>query len=437
MESPIETKPVALSPAELRYALLMLLGERLAGVFVVAWLGVLYFLAMQGELSLNGLLGTLGRWWPAPLTLGGTQVAILWLAPWTAMRSAHYQSLLRPTRYRLDAATLTIMPADADPLVRPYRSLRGTSRVRHLLALRQADGRYLLIPKRACRNPGELEAIQALLPPVPAPIEPQAAPGRGLWSDLAANLWTGLGLALLRPGSVGRLRSGAGQVPLLALVALLVGVTGDWLAVSGPAEIDAYAFEQQATQVIALMLGALWIAWLLGSTARWLPVLVLLLSLEPFFALGSQLLDQASGALTRWGSAGQALDLLLFLWLLGVWLRALRALTPGRPSTGAWGVLVLFALTILPFWWLPEQSFWDVAARAQREPRVNVEDTYYAQPELLERALDDPAPERPGRVDLYFLGFAGYRIGHGDSGSCTSMVTPERNRVRTLCVHEL
>jgi len=41
------------------------------------------------------------------------------------------------------------------------------------------------------------------------------------------------------------------------------------------------------------------------------------------------------------------------------------------------------------------------------DPRVDTERTYYAQPALVEAKLAALAPERPGVVDLYFVGFAG------------------------------
>jgi hypothetical protein len=46
--------------------------------------------------------------------------------------------------------------------------------------------------------------------------------------------------------------------------------------------------------------------------------------------------------------------------------------------------------------------------RAEPRPRVDVEATYYRQPQLLERALAEVQPSRAGQPQLYFVGFAGY-----------------------------
>jgi Peptidase C13 family len=41
-------------------------------------------------------------------------------------------------------------------------------------------------------------------------------------------------------------------------------------------------------------------------------------------------------------------------------------------------------------------------------PRIDVEGTYYRQPQLLERALAELQPSRAGQPQLFFVGFAGY-----------------------------
>jgi hypothetical protein len=44
----------------------------------------------------------------------------------------------------------------------------------------------------------------------------------------------------------------------------------------------------------------------------------------------------------------------------------------------------------------------------EARPRIDIEATYYDQAQLLERALARLQPSRPGRPQLYFVGFAGY-----------------------------
>lgn len=46
--------------------------------------------------------------------------------------------------------------------------------------------------------------------------------------------------------------------------------------------------------------------------------------------------------------------------------------------------------------------------RDEQRPRIDIEATYYRQPQLLERALAQLRPSRPGQPELFFVGFAGY-----------------------------
>jgi len=45
---------------------------------------------------------------------------------------------------------------------------------------------------------------------------------------------------------------------------------------------------------------------------------------------------------------------------------------------------------------------------AEARPRIDIEETYYLQPQLLERALAELQPSGAGQPRLYFVGFAGY-----------------------------
>jgi len=46
--------------------------------------------------------------------------------------------------------------------------------------------------------------------------------------------------------------------------------------------------------------------------------------------------------------------------------------------------------------------------RQERRPRIDIEGTYYRQPQLLERALAELQPSRAGQPQLFFVAFAGY-----------------------------
>jgi hypothetical protein len=70
-------------------------------------------------------------------------------------------------------------------------------------------------------------------------------------------------------------------------------------------------------------------------------------------------------------------------------------------------------INFVPLFQLPQQPLWYENYSAQSnttndEPRINVEDTFYSQRNLIKEETERLLPERAGRTDLYFLGLAGY-----------------------------
>ncbi|MFN3842266.1 MAG: C13 family peptidase [Rehaibacterium terrae] len=76
---------------------------------------------------------------------------------------------------------------------------------------------------------------------------------------------------------------------------------------------------------------------------------------------------------------------------------------------GAWSLCAL--LWLLPTWLYPVAPFWytqwDQMQDEADHPQLDLQALLEAQDALLDRALADLSPQRPGRIDLYVLGFAG------------------------------
>lgn len=68
-----------------------------------------------------------------------------------------------------------------------------------------------------------------------------------------------------------------------------------------------------------------------------------------------------------------------------------------------YGLVVYATLTLLPHNGLLVEPWEPTTATLP-----DIEATYYAQPNLLGQSLYELSPQRPGKVDLYFVGFAGY-----------------------------
>lgn len=171
---------------------------------------------------------------------------------------------------------------------------------------------------------------------------------------------------------------------------------------------------------IALLLLSAWMAAaslarpaLLWSLAAPLGVAWLLLSL----AFGVATLWLAFGVedawpLYQWLRAGVAL-----YWLLLAW-RLLAGLARDSGRRRRLAATLLASVPLAAGWWLHAwPDYWTpdyeaLAARGADDATVDAaaidhEAVIYAQPSLLEQSLRSLAPQRPGMVDLYALGFAG------------------------------
>ena len=107
-----------------------------------------------------------------------------------------------------------------------------------------------------------------------------------------------------------------------------------------------------------------------------------------------------------------------WLWdgLYVVWLGAMMV-GVARLAGSSWlrmpfHAAVLVVIVAWPLWHLPSATLWEAREAAEDEAvdwyALSREETFYAQPEILERTLADLLPERPGVADLYFVGVAGY-----------------------------
>lgn len=234
-----------------------------------------------------------------------------------------------------------------------------------------------------------------------------AAPGRFLRS-LAANLGGGARLLLLVP----RPSFCASVSQLLALLALgwLCAALADYAdpARRGAPAAAGIAFELARGYVWLLALAAiaaterggryflrlavacaaadvwLWLAWIgLGAAA------------ERFMA-------------AAWLQGTAAFWWLLFGWQIAVFARALALARGGWHWRVPVSAVLYAAVLYFNLELMPDAPLFQRTVAPEAPPPINVEGTYYQQAFLLDRALDDLAPQRPGSTDWYFVGFAGY-----------------------------
>jgi hypothetical protein len=225
---------------------------------------------------------------------------------------------------------------------------------------------------------------------------------------LRCNVSAGIRLATFRRvGPLDYRVSPADFAVLLAFIGALSAVAS-FLRGGLPGAFDAGAVPLFLAEIPLVLLACVAIAAVLGRRELVLGLATALFASDPLFEVAGTALIFAFG----WLSPGVAAALgYAFLgWALVTTLRALivfdgwrelRTAAAGAVLACLFGALVLF---------MPRPELWvhDDPEGAVAEPSIAEEQLFHRQQKLLEQALANLAPERPGVEDLYFVGVAPY-----------------------------
>lgn len=388
--------------------------RRGSAALVFVWLASAYLL-LRGwsEVEDGNLWGSLGA--ATALVL----IAALWtlwiavIAPWRLSNSRFSRPVYQSQRCLFDADAMIVELEDGSRVSRPYTAVVAVEKTPELILLLQDSGHYLVLPRQAFPDPESLESVLARFSRKTAVAvgKPGASEvmGPGWWTGLKRNLLAGLRLASFLPVRREDFVPSMEQALALALVTTAVGVAAGYVAVGRGAEFSSYSLLDLGTVYLLLLGGAYAVARRENRLSALPLLLVVLLSPNPLFELAISLVDTHGSWESEW--LDSAAFLAVFLWLLGVWWRALHLVFAGDRTRTSTALALLVTVAVLPQFWLPQEDYWyppeSQAAEAATD-RVNVEDVYYAQTERMNQALERLYPERPGVVDLYHIGFGGY-----------------------------
>ncbi|MBV1789799.1 C13 family peptidase [Marinobacterium sp. D7] len=232
--------------------------------------------------------------------------------------------------------------------------------------------------------------------------------------DLGCNLRSGLGLVFWRRVRSDSLKVSLGQLITLALLLFALEFVVAFAQVDPPREFNLYGIDYLAASYLVQLLLILAASRLAGAdNTRFGKILVGMTSaLLPLMLVGQTVL----WLMMRWQQSALAYWLyfgLIFGWQLFILLRLLRGLVGVRLRRGLATTLLYGAGTLAALWTLPNIDLWYTDYRQIERAenplsRLDVEDIYYAQPQLMQEGLAALEPQRPGVVDLYLLAFGSY-----------------------------
>ncbi len=231
-------------------------------------------------------------------------------------------------------------------------------------------------------------------------------------NNLRQNVRAGARMAIFRRDAIGQARVSVDQVFFLVVLDLLVALALDWVRAQPRPEFNVWGFTSASFGFTAVCAMAYAFARLQRNKALILRFVVGIYSIAPWFGLVGFVVKMSYPALTE-----QVPWLALVLWWANVaWFFAVigwmlvrlagarvRRISVGATLAGYIAISVISAPLHVDLFYAGK----DPDARPQRT-RVNAEEVFDAQPELLQSAARALRRGQPGVPALYFLGFASY-----------------------------
>jgi hypothetical protein len=234
-----------------------------------------------------------------------------------------------------------------------------------------------------------------------------------LLHGLRLNVLAGIQLATFLPVNRHDFRVSPGDFAVLAAFNLLIWLAGGMLRGGFPGYVNFSALPVALAEMPLTLCAGLVVATLYRRRELLLGLAVPLISSELLFEIAASAIVIAfrhAGA--DFTPAAQIIGYLAYLaWVLAIVLRSLLVAAGWRKPQFVYGALLLTGLFLFLVNIMPRTELWapdseDAGGTRPAQASILQEEVFHAQGGLLDARLAAIEAERPGKADLYFLGFA-------------------------------
>jgi hypothetical protein len=230
---------------------------------------------------------------------------------------------------------------------------------------------------------------------------------------LSLNIWAGARFAMFIPVKREAFRVTFAQALLLLLISFCLSYAYDYYGSIPDNYFNIYGLYYQATLYLLFFFSIILIARLQNKFSSLLTAIIMFQAIVPAISLVYICLLHVSEYqhLFDQGQMAWAVFVIYLVWYLIIIFRLLNSIYQIHVSRGFILLGLYTVINIPPLIFMPNQPLWYAYINPGQEQNkkfnLNVEDTYYAQTQLLNSSVNKLLQQRPGIIDLYFLGFAG------------------------------
>ncbi|MEE9491759.1 MAG: C13 family peptidase [Gammaproteobacteria bacterium] len=235
-----------------------------------------------------------------------------------------------------------------------------------------------------------------------------------VFGDLITNLSSGVKLCLFRKLGPESFRISADQFVILYLFNIALSIFIGYLENLPDPQFNKYTITNEGFSAATLLLSVYIVSRLILHRQVATALSVLILSTSPYFFIiwhiAESVMTTSNSSSSYWLVYG-----IYIVWLISTILWCIRILAGTAPAKITASFLVVIFTWIVPVWiFAGNISYWysdegtknNDSYSAYRD--LNAERILFTQSSLLNRDLQKLQPQRPGIVDLYFIGVGAY-----------------------------